>query len=155
MLSFNAAQDTIIEICRNCSYQEGILEHSINVQKCVTTALNTNVIKNLKNNYLREVPIAGILGNNKYSGYIDLLVKNTDHYLIVDYKTDTIDSKNTIDKKNEIYSNQLAIYSALLKKTFQTIRVRALFLFLNSPDIVEFEIQNLESIENEIIKSYI
>ena len=78
-----------------------------------------------------------------------------DHYLIVDYKTDTIDSKNTIDKKNEIYSNQLAIYSALLKKTFQTIRVRALFLFLNSPDIVEFEIQNLESIENEIIKSYI
>ena len=109
--------------------------------------------ENLKNNYLREVPIAGILGNNKYSGYIDLLVKNTDHYLIVDYKTDTIDSKNTIDKKNEIYSNQLAIYSALLKKTFQTIRVRALFLFLNSPDIVEFEIQNLESIENEIIKS--
>lgn len=119
LLSFNAAQDTIIEICRNCSYQEGILEHSINVQKCVTTALNTNVIKNLKNNYLREVPIAGILGNNKYSGYIDLLVKNTDHYLIVDYKTDTIDSKNTIDKKNEIYSNQLAIYSALLKKLFK------------------------------------
>lgn len=155
LIDFDGTDKHISDVCKNCAYTEGITNKSTDVENYVRRALKTETISKLNNNFYREVPISGKIGSSFYSGYIDLLIENEDHFLIVDYKTDTIDKREGISEKVEKYSTQLATYSILLKNNVKAKKIRAKFLFLNSQEEIEYEIDELGHIEKTVLEAHL
>ena len=154
LVNLKGSDKHISDVCKNCAYLEGISQKSNEVENYVRKALGTKTISELANNYYREVPISGKIGSRFYSGYIDLLIENEDHFLIVDYKTDTIDKREGTLEKAEKYSTQLATYSILLRDFVKSKKIRAKFLFLNSRNEIEYEITELGQLEKTILDAH-
>ena len=77
--------------------------------------------------YKNELEI--YIGKNDYFlyGIIDKLIIDEERIIIVDYKTDKIDSQN-MDIKKESYFNQLMFYAYLLKDKYPNIKEFELWL---------------------------
>lgn len=147
LIDFKGTDEHISTICTSCAYDEGIVSNVDEVIKYVKKALTTETILNLSSDHFREVPIVGELNGKTYSGYIDLLIEYEDHFLIVDYKTDSISKSDSVQSKVEKYTNQLLTYSLLLKQNVGNKTIKAMFLFLDSPDQIEYEIDNLNDLD--------
>lgn len=60
--------------------------------------------------HFRELPVAGRVGGTAVNGYIDLLYKEGEHWVIADYKTDVYAHRTRV----ESYFTQLELYARLL-----------------------------------------
>ena len=60
--------------------------------------------------HFRELPVAGKVGATAVNGYIDLLYKEGEHWVIADYKTDVYAHRSRV----ESYFTQLELYARLL-----------------------------------------
>ncbi len=146
VIDFDADTTTIDGICRRCCANEGI-DKETDIEKCiamVSRALSLPILHTPRAEILREVPISGYIEGVFCEGYIDCLIKTDDAFMILDYKTDTIDEKRPLEKKVRVHSIQLAFYSLLLKQTTGVNTCGAALLFLNHEDMPYIEIQDLD-----------
>ena len=151
LIDFKNVAENVIEVCKKCAIKEGVFSHYEEVVFLVNKALETKTIMGINRNHFRELPIYGNVQGTAYSGFIDLLIEKDDHYLIVDYKTDTISKQNSVHSKIEKYASQIAMYSILLKQRPQIKKTRAIFLFLNSKENIEFEVEDLADREQKLL----
>ena len=78
----------------------------------------------------RETPVAGPVGDGIVEGFIDLLFKEEDGFVIVDYKTDALGSDEEIERAMARYRLQGGGYAlALSRATGATVK-EVSFLFL-------------------------
>ena len=89
----------------------------------------TEVYRELQSysNYANELEIYISKKDYFLYGIIDKLIIDENKIIIVDYKTDKIDSSN-MELKRESYFNQLMFYAYLLKNKFQNVKVFELWL---------------------------
>jgi ATP-dependent helicase/nuclease subunit A len=78
---------------------------------------------------IRELPYAAELDGVLYEGAMDLVFMENNRAVIVDFKTDRIDS-DTIAARAEIYRRQADIYARSLQKVTGGIRPQVILFFL-------------------------
>jgi|GEM_PF-5310395 len=131
IVSFDEKPREIKLTADKCALREGIPDQSEEIFKLASTALSNDIITKSKN-HLREVPVSGTISGRLVEGYIDLLVETDKGWVIVDYKTDVVESKIALNEKIKKYENQLKTYAFLVSKS-QNIQVSgAALLFLRA-----------------------
>lgn len=138
LIDFDANQDEIDRVAFACAAHESIPENADDVSQLISRALSHDIIAN-STTFLREIPISGKIDGHFVEGYIDLLVKTKKGWLILDYKTDTIDTTFTVESKIKKYAPQLSTYTRLLKAihNIEVCGSALLFLRLESDGFIE------------------
>jgi ATP-dependent helicase/nuclease subunit A len=99
---------------------EGILGHETTVAALARSALAAPVVAAaVMAEHHRELFVAAPVGDRVLEGYIDLLVRVPDGYLIVDYKTDAWRSGADRGERIARYRRQLAAYAVALERVLQ------------------------------------
>jgi ATP-dependent helicase/nuclease subunit A len=148
IIPFDASEEIQKLLTMRCAANEGI-SNDEDIQTCiryVSAALASHCL-HMNATYHRELPISGTINGVFCEGYIDCLIETDDEYIIVDYKTDTIDRHRPMEEKREKHSYQLAAYSLLLQQIDPTKKTSAILLFLGSPDAGEVHINDLNHYE--------
>ena len=64
-------------------------------------------------------------------GVVDCCFENEDGLVVVDYKTDRVDSEETLRQRAELYSVQLETYALALQRIFRLPVKEKILVFLN------------------------
>jgi ATP-dependent helicase/nuclease subunit A len=81
--------------------------------------------------------VAAPIGDRVVEGYVDLLVRAPDGLVIVDYKTDRLDTVAAVDARAEEYRLQLAVYAAAIEAVTGEPVARGVLVFAGSLGAVE------------------
>ncbi|HEY9188950.1 MAG TPA: UvrD-helicase domain-containing protein [Ignavibacteria bacterium] len=88
------------------------------------------------------------------TGFIDRLCIGNEDILIVDYKTNKVNSKN-INLYRNIYSPQMIFYAYLVKNYFENKNIKSVLIFLDKPEdieIIDYTQENFIDFENKLKK---
>ena len=101
-----------------------------------------------QNRSWRELYVSMPTEHSVLEGYIDLCIETTDGYVVVDYKTDTLN--DDIDDKVQRYTYQAASYALALEHITQKPVVECRLVFLTERGPVERLVPDLEKAKTAI-----
>ena len=123
---------------------EGVRSQRSDVQRMVYSALSTNVVKEaLMSQYWREVWVGAALSDRIVEGYIDLVYKQGERLVVVDWKTDYIANEAELQAKMASYRIQGASYVAAVESATGLQVARMIFVFLGNETALECELEDL------------
>ena len=116
---------------------EGVSEQWDEVASLARNALESDVVRRLASqlaagqaNYYREVFVSAPLNGLLVEGFIDLLIDGPDGMVVVDYKTDTLDTARQVEDAAAQHALQMGLYAwAAQEVTGKPVR-EAVLLFL-------------------------
>ena len=120
------------DIAKAQAAAEGVPGRADDIARLVRRALDSPLVKRAleSGRWWRETPVAGPVGDGIVEGFIDLLFKEEDGFVIVDYKTDALGSDDEIERAMARYRLQGGGYAlALSRATGATVK-EVSFLFL-------------------------
>lgn len=85
---------------------------------------------------LPEVPVVGLVGHHAVSGQVDRLLVTDQDVWIIDYKTNRPPPRE-VEKVDEGYVYQLAVYRDILKRVYPDHQIRAVLLWTDGPFMME------------------
>lgn len=88
----------------------------------------------------REVYVGCPLGDGVLEGFVDLLYRDDDGLVVVDYKTDSWREETDLDAKVDRYTVQLAAYAHAVGQVVGEPVARAVLLFIGPAGAVEREV---------------
>ena len=129
------------DIAKAQAAAEGVPGRADDIARLVRRALDSPLVKRAleSGRWWRETPVAGPVGDGIVEGFIDLLFKEEDGFVIVDYKTDALGSDEEIERAMARYRLQGGGYAlALSRATGATVKdVSFLFLEPSREETVE------------------
>ena len=120
------------DIAKAQAAAEGVPGRADDIARLVRRALDSPLVKRAleSGRWWRETPVAGPVGDGIVEGFIDLLFKEEDSFVIVDYKTDALGSDEEVERAMARYRLQGGGYAlALSRATGATVK-EVSFLFL-------------------------
>jgi ATP-dependent helicase/nuclease subunit A len=124
---------------------EGVAQHGDIVAALALAALDSRVVQRaVTRPYWRETYVGTVVGERVLEGFIDLVYREDDGLVIVDYKTDTVPVA-ALDQRVAFYRPQLAAYAAPLQAATGERIARCVLLFLSPTGAVERTIEDLEA----------
>ena len=120
------------DIAKAQAAAEGVPGRADDIARLVRRALDSPLVKRAleSGRWWRETPVAGPVGDGIVEGFIDLLFKEEDGFVIVDYKTDALGSDEEVERAMARYRLQGGGYAlALSRATGATVK-EVSFLFL-------------------------
>jgi ATP-dependent exoDNAse (exonuclease V) beta subunit len=115
------------------SLAEGVVPHAALVASLVSAALASPLIaRAAARPHWRETYSATVIGGKVLEGVIDLLYRDDDGLVVVDYKTDAVPA-SALSARVDFYRPQMAAYAATVEAATGERPVRCVLLFL-SPD---------------------
>jgi ATP-dependent exoDNAse (exonuclease V) beta subunit len=124
---------------------EGVAQHGDIVAALALAALDSRVVQRaVTRPYWRETYVGTVVGARVLEGFIDLVYRDDDGLVIVDYKTDTVPVA-ALDQRVAFYRPQLAAYAAALQAATGERIARCVLLFLSPTGAVERTIEDLEA----------
>jgi ATP-dependent exoDNAse (exonuclease V) beta subunit len=115
---------------------EGVVPHTGLVTTLVTAALASPLVQRASAAaHWRESWVATVIGDQVLEGIVDLLYRDDDGLVIVDYKTDAV-PLSALSARVDFYRPQMAAYAAALQAATGEPVARCVLLFL-SPDGAE------------------
>ena len=122
---------------------EGVAEHAQVVARLARAALNASVVRRAAaRRHWREtyagtvVPTGSDAGTITLEGVIDLLYRDDDGLVIVDYKTDSVTAAG-LDRKVTFYRPQLAAYALAIRDATGGPLPRCVLIFLTPDGAIE------------------
>jgi ATP-dependent exoDNAse (exonuclease V) beta subunit len=111
---------------------EGIIgmEHAIAARARAAVASET-VREAVANGFRREMYVAAPIGHTTLEGYVDLVFRDDDGLVVVDYKTDAWRDEQDLEEKLARYRLQGASYALALELATGEPVTRCIFLFLD------------------------
>ena len=104
---------------------EGILGMSETVAALARSALAAPIVRSTRDlEHHRELFVAAEIDGRVLEGYIDLLVRTPDGFVIVDYKTDQWSDAGMRDERVARYRRQLAAYGVAIERVLGRARGR-------------------------------
>jgi ATP-dependent exoDNAse (exonuclease V) beta subunit len=85
----------------------------------------------------RETYVGTVVDDTLVEGFVDLLYRDDDGLVVVDYKTDAWGTDAHLDAKVERYSVQLQAYASALTTALGQPVARAVLLFLGEDAAIE------------------
>ncbi len=98
----------------------------------------------------REIYVAAPAGSKLVEGYIDLLYRTAEGFVIVDYKTDAAPTADDRRDRAAVYRHQLATYALAIESTTGIPVVRCVLCFLETDGAHELAIDDLRAAMTEI-----
>ena len=89
--------------------------------------------------YHREVYVGAPEGPVLVEGFIDLVFETADGLVVVDYKTDGVESPEEIDRSMEHYRLQGGAYALALEQATGKQVAKVIFLFLSTGSEIEMD----------------
>ncbi len=131
---------------------ELVPQYSSEIAKLASHALSSPIVLSAveSNQYWREVYIGTSIGNRNLEGYIDLLIKTSEGFRIVDFKCDRSESESDIDRAMEAYEYQGAAYALAVEKVLGEPVVDVTFLFLQESGAIERKSRDLKAKVQEV-----
>ena len=116
---------------------EGIPDQWEDVASLASTAVESDVVRRLASqlaagqaNYYREVFVSAPLNGQLVEGFIDLLIDGPGGMVVVDYKTDSLDSAQEVDDATTRHRTQLGLYAWATQEITGKPVAEAVLLFL-------------------------
>ena len=120
------------DIAKAQAAAEGVPGRADDIARLVRRALDSPLVKRAleSGRWWRETPVAGPVGDGIVEGFIDLLFKEEDGFVIVDYKTDALGSDDEIERAMARYRLQGGGYALALSRATGANIKEVSFLFL-------------------------
>jgi ATP-dependent exoDNAse (exonuclease V) beta subunit len=120
------------DIAKAQAAAEGVPGRADDIARLVRRALDSPLVKRAleSGRWWRETPVAGPVGDGIVEGFIDLLFKEEDGFVIVDYKTDALGSDDEIERAMARYRLQGGGYALALSRASGATVKEVSFLFL-------------------------
>ncbi len=129
---------------------EGVIGKEDVIAQLVRSALRSPTVRDAASlPYWREMFVGTKIGDRVLEGYIDLLYRTPEGYVVVDYKTDAVDDA-TIDDRVEHYRLQGAGYAVAVEAIVDAPVVDCRFVFCRPGDAVERSLTNLAEAMDEV-----
>jgi ATP-dependent helicase/nuclease subunit A len=123
---------------------EGVAEHTELVAAMARTALSSEVVRRAaERQHWRETYVGTVIGDRVLEGFIDLVYRDDDGLVVVDYKTDSVPVE-ALDQRSVFYRPQMAAYVAGLTAATSQPVARAILLFLSPDNAVERAVQDID-----------
>ena len=125
--------DGIDETSRAQAAAEGIPQRSAEVARLARVAVDSEVVRRAvaASRFWREVPVAAPMTNGVLQGFIDLLFEEDGNLIVVDYKTDAVDSDHVEDAAAR-YGPQGGAYALAVERATGKPVTEVVFLFLHA-----------------------
>jgi ATP-dependent helicase/nuclease subunit A len=121
-----ATGDGLREFSESQAHAEGVLDAADDVAGAVRSALHSDVVQRAAvRPHWRETYVGTMVDGTLVEGYIDLLYRDGDGLVLVDYKTDAFVDGETL----AAYERQLQVYEHALSDSLGEAIVRSLLLF--------------------------
>ncbi|MEM9042038.1 MAG: UvrD-helicase domain-containing protein, partial [Actinomycetota bacterium] len=140
-------------LARSQCAAEGVLGAHPTVAALARSALTAPIVRSVAAgaDHRRELFIAAPVGDRLLEGYIDLLVRDRDGYVIVDYKTDQWSGPVQTAERVARYRTQLAAYGAALESALGEPVVRGVLVrCVAGADAEEIEIDDWRSAIDDV-----
>ncbi|BFU45753.1 UvrD-helicase domain-containing protein [Krasilnikovia sp. MM14-A1004] len=112
------------------SLAEGVSQHAELISDLARSALEADVVQRAATRpHWRETYVGTTIDDKVLEGIIDLLYRDDDGLVIVDYKTDAVPS-SALDQRVDYYRPQMAAYAATLQNATAEEIARCILLFL-------------------------
>ena len=112
------------------AWAESVPEHIDTIRASVRSALQAPIVASCATSrHWKELFVAAPVGGGTIEGYVDLLVETPEGLVVVDYKTDSVNSEAEVDAKLERYSLQGAAYAAAVEVATGLTVVDVQFVF--------------------------
>ena len=129
---------------------EGVSGRSRIVAGLARAALDTAVAREAASSqHWRELFVAAPFGERMVEGYVDLVYRDADGLVVVDWKTDSLAGDDGVDAKLGRYRLQGAAYAAALEAVTGEQVARMVFVFLDRARTVEAELPDLRAAVDE------
>ncbi len=131
---------------------EGVPSRAGEIEGLVRAAIGSDVVRAAVggDRYWREVFVAAPVGERLIEGYIDLLYEGPDGLVVVDYKTDSVESDGDLAAAVQRYRLQGATYALALERTLGRSVVECAFLFARAPGAPAMAIPDLAAAMAEV-----
>ena len=149
--------DGIYETSRAQAAAEGIPQRSAEVARLAQVAVDSEVVRRAvaASRFWREAPVAAPVGEGVLEGFIDLLFEEDGNLIVVDYKTDAVDSDHVEDAAAR-YGPQGGAYALAVARATGKPVTEVVFLFLHAnrsaalPDLPGFAAQAASAAEDHL-----
>ena len=130
---------------------EGVADRAGAVAALARAALGAPVVRRRRQaTHWREVYVAAPVGDTLLEGYVDLLYRDADGLVVVDYKTDHLPDEPSLDARLAHYRRQGAAYALAVERVTQEPVARCVFVFCAPEGARQREIQDLRTAMAEI-----
>ncbi len=131
---------------------EGVPARAREVEALVRAAIGAEAVRAAvaSDRYWREVFVAAPVGDRLIEGYIDLLYEGPDGLVVVDYKTDAVESEDDLAAAVQRYRLQGATYALALERTLDRPVAECVFLFARAPGAPGLAIADLGAAMDEV-----
>jgi ATP-dependent helicase/nuclease subunit A len=120
---------------------EGVSGREPLIAALVRAALASDIVgRAAARAHWREVYVGCPLGDGVLEGFVDLLYRDDDGLVVIDYKTDSWRNERNLDTKVDRYRVQLAAYAYAVSSVVGEAVARAVLLFLGPAGAVEREV---------------
>ncbi len=128
---------------------EGVSAQADEISRLVRRALQSSLVERAlaSGRWWREAPVAGPVGDGIVEGFVDLLFKEEDGFVIVDFKTDAVGSEDDVEQAMARYRLQGGAYALALSKAAGVTVKEVSFLFLQ-PNLQK-SVDNLPQAQDE------
>ncbi len=132
-----SAPHNLREAARAQAEAEQIPEHAPSIERLARAAVDNDVVREaLSHRHWRELyvaaPLGQIPGAPVIEGFVDLLYEAGGELVMVDYKTDSVDSEAGMRSALDRYRLQLGAYAIALERTTGRAVSRAALLLLSA-----------------------
>ncbi|MDD7968520.1 UvrD-helicase domain-containing protein [Actinomycetospora lemnae] len=129
-----ATGEHLQELAESQALAEGVPEAVHDIALAVRSGLESDIVQRAATRpHWRETYVGAVIDGQLVEGYIDLLFRDDEGLVVVDYKTDTAPSPATISA----YRRQLRVYSRTLGAAAEESVSRSALLFLRPRDTAE------------------
>jgi ATP-dependent exoDNAse (exonuclease V) beta subunit len=123
---------------------EAVAEHAGIVAQLARAALQSNTVQRAAScPHWRETYVGTVIGDRVLEGFVDLMYRDDDGLVIVDYKTDTVPT-SALNQRVAFYRPQMAAYAAAAQAATGEKVARCVLLFLSPHGAVERQVEDLE-----------
>ncbi|MEV6877800.1 UvrD-helicase domain-containing protein [Amycolatopsis sp. NPDC051128] len=131
--------DGLDELAASQALTEGVADAAPDIATAVRAALDSpTVTRAATKPHWRETYVGTIVDNVQVEGYVDLLYRDDDGLVLVDYKTDTAMSADAL----AAYEIQLRVYARAIEDASTERVVRSVLLFLRPTGALEHVIMH-------------
>jgi len=148
-----ATGDGLADAAAAQSAAEGVARQEAVIARLAQSGLSTNAARTAAaGQHWRELWVAAPVGDRLVEGYIDLLYRTPDGLVVVDWKTDQVDSTDELDAKVARYRLQGASYAAALATATGERIARMTFVFLREDGASEIDLPGLPAAMDEVVQ---
>ena len=146
-----ASRELLAEAVAAQCEAEAVPDRADQVLRLATAALESPSVRAAcASRYWREVYACTPIEGRLLEGYIDLLYRDSDGLVVVDYKTAGTSDPAELDRRLEGYRNQGASYALVMGASTGEPVARVTFLFLTPDGAIERHLSNLDDAVAEV-----